>query len=86
MRDILPTLARWHSGVLWADGTAKGSYASFKSVIAEANERRVDCSKMKGGGPFIGQIARGPSSAALARAQALGANGWDDVGYPAPTR
>ena len=46
-------LARWQSGVLWADGTPKASYGGFKQAIAEVNERRVDCSRMKGGGPFI---------------------------------
>jgi hypothetical protein len=50
-----PSLYRWQSGVLWADGTKKGSYEPFRAAIAEANERRVDCSRMKGGGPFIQQ-------------------------------
>jgi hypothetical protein len=41
-------LARWQSGVLWADGTRKGSYEAFKRVIAEVNNRAVDCTRMKG--------------------------------------
>jgi hypothetical protein len=49
-------LTRWQSGVLWLDGSRKGSYDGFKRAIAEVNERRVDCSRMKGGGPFIHQV------------------------------
>jgi hypothetical protein len=52
-------LIRWQSGVLWFDGSRKGSYDGFKGAIAEANEGRVDCSRMKGGGPFIQQVAAG---------------------------
>jgi hypothetical protein len=65
-----PSLYRWQSGVLWTDGTRKGSYEPFKAAIAEANERRVDCSRMKGGGPFIQQPVKGSVSAAPVRAPA----------------
>lgn len=41
-------LSRWQSGVLWADGTRKSSYDDFKRVIAEVNNRSVDCTRMKG--------------------------------------
>jgi hypothetical protein len=51
-----PNLTRWQSGVLWTDGSRKGSYDAFKNAIAEVNEGRVDCSRMKGGGPFINQV------------------------------
>lgn len=42
-------LESWQTGVLWADGTPKGSYASFRSVVHEAANDRVDCSQLKGG-------------------------------------
>lgn len=59
------TLTRWQSGVLWYDGSRKGSYDSFKRGIAEVNERRVDCSRMKGGGPFIQTVTGGSGAAAV---------------------
>jgi hypothetical protein len=43
-----PSLERWQSGLLWADGTRKGSYDAFKRVVAEINNRSVDCSRLKG--------------------------------------
>ena len=83
-------LTRWQSGVLWFDGTRKDSYDSFKNAIAEANERRVDCSLMKGGGPFI-QTVRVVSSGTTAGPAATGRvagsaavywNEWDLVSRP----
>lgn len=41
-------LAGWQSGVLWADGTRKGSYEAMRSVVAEVNNRSVDCTRLKG--------------------------------------
>ncbi|HEU0334935.1 MAG TPA: hypothetical protein VFR43_00180 [Gaiellaceae bacterium] len=43
-----PSLERWQSGLLWADGTRKGSYEAFKRVVAEINNRSVDCTRLKG--------------------------------------
>jgi hypothetical protein len=84
-----PTLTRWQSGVLWFDGTRKGSYDTFKQAIAEVNERRVDCSRMKGGGPFIQTVTR---AAAAASAPAVAGrlvgttagywNEWDLIARP----
>jgi hypothetical protein len=42
------SLAGWQSGLLWADGTRKGSYDAFKSAIAEVNSGNVDCSTVAG--------------------------------------
>lgn len=42
-------LGRWQSGLLWADWTPKPSAASFRSVIDEVRERRVDCAALAGG-------------------------------------
>jgi hypothetical protein len=36
-------LARWQSGVLWADDTPKASYAALARVIAQTRARQVDC-------------------------------------------
>jgi hypothetical protein len=36
-------LARWQSGVLWADDTPKPSYAAFARVIAQTRGGQVDC-------------------------------------------
>lgn len=41
-------LAGWQSGLLWADGSRKGSYDAFKRVVAEVNSRSVDCNRLKG--------------------------------------
>jgi hypothetical protein len=46
-----PDLGSWQSGLLWADGTPKGSYPAFRQVVAEASEGRVDCAVLKGGPP-----------------------------------
>jgi hypothetical protein len=43
-----PSLERWQSGLLWADGTRKGSYEAFKRVVAEIHNRSVDCTRLKG--------------------------------------
>ncbi len=42
-------LRRWQSGILWADWTAKDSYAYFKQSVRELNQRAVDCAALKGG-------------------------------------
>src|SRR5918995_153973 len=40
-------LARWQSGVLWADGSPKASFGPLRQVVAEVHEDRVDCAKVK---------------------------------------
>jgi hypothetical protein len=42
-----PNLAGWQSGVLYSNWSAKPSYQAFKSVIAEVNAHRVNCTKLK---------------------------------------
>ena len=42
-------LARWQSGVFWADGTPKRSYEGLKQVVHEVNSGTVDCGELKGG-------------------------------------
>lgn len=36
-------LARWQSGVLWADGTPKASFAALRAIVDEVKDGRVDC-------------------------------------------
>jgi hypothetical protein len=36
-------LRGWQSGLLWADGTKKPAYASFRGIIREVRRRSVDC-------------------------------------------
>jgi hypothetical protein len=38
----------WQSGVLWADGTPKGSYGAFRDAIAEVSNTTVGCSTFPG--------------------------------------
>jgi hypothetical protein len=75
-------LTRWQSGVLWVDGSRKGSYDGFKRAIAEVNDDRVDCSRMKGGGPFIDQSAGVGASGGDKVQSALGttAGVWNEWG------
>jgi hypothetical protein len=42
-------LKLWQSGLLWADSSAKGSYAFAKAAIAAAHAGTVDCDALKGG-------------------------------------
>jgi hypothetical protein len=36
-------LSGWQSGVLWADGTRKASFAPLASVVADVKARRISC-------------------------------------------
>jgi hypothetical protein len=42
-------LGGWQSGLLWADGTQKGSYPYARAAIAEAAAGGTDCAALKGG-------------------------------------
>jgi hypothetical protein len=75
-----PSLSRWQSGVLWVDGTKKGSYEGFKGAIAEANADEVDCSRMKGGGPFISQSGERPRTNRGADSTRTAVGNWDEWG------
>ena len=60
-------MARWQSGVFWADGSAKGSLEAYRSVISEVNDGRVNCGTVPGAGaPPVTTVVpgRAPSSAA----------------------
>ena len=42
-------LGRWQSGVFWADETPKRSAAPYAEAVASANQRTINCSKLKNG-------------------------------------
>jgi hypothetical protein len=44
-----PDLARWQSGLFWADRTPKRSYTVARNVIADVNARKVHCGSLPGG-------------------------------------
>ena len=66
-----PDLEGWQSGLLWADGTRKDSYDAFRSIVSEVNERRVDCSELKGAPGIPGSAVTAKSAAAPAATRAL---------------
>jgi hypothetical protein len=41
-----PDLARWQSGVLWADGSKKASFGALQRVVDETRARTIDCAKL----------------------------------------
>lgn len=66
-----PSLGGWQSGLLWADGTRKGSYDAFKAAVAQVNAGSVDCSDVSGA-PLVTAplktitVAAGPPAAVKA--------------------
>ena len=42
------SLGGWQSGLLWVDGTRKGSYDAFKAAVAQVNAGTVNCSLVSG--------------------------------------
>jgi hypothetical protein len=42
-----PDLARWQSGVLWADGAKKASFDAFRDAAAEVKAGAVDCAAVQ---------------------------------------
>ena len=62
-----PSLGGWQSGLLWVDGSRKGSYDAFKAAVAEVNAGTVDCSDVSGA-----PLVTAPPLATTATAQATG--------------
>jgi len=52
MLEDEPSLGGWQSGLLWVDGTQKGSYQPFKAAVAAVNSGSVDCGQVAGA-PFV---------------------------------
>jgi hypothetical protein len=63
------SLAGWQSGILWADGTAKPSYAAVKAAIAEVAAGSVDCAAqtVKAGNSTAGKAKQKKSKRAKRR-------------------
>ncbi len=74
MLEDEPSLGGWQSGLLWADGTRKGSYDAFKAAVAQVNAGTVDCSLVAGaplvpvtvgpGAPGAGSSTKKPAASA----------------------
>jgi hypothetical protein len=58
-----PNLARWQSGVLWADGGQKGSYDTLRTVIADVQAHKPDCATI----PAAAGLPLGKANAVLDR-------------------
>jgi len=71
-------LEGWQSGVLWADGTRKGSYSAFAKAVADVNAGNVDCPRYEA---LV--LAAAPQRLAPAGSPATGA-GAAPVAFPAP--
>ena len=83
-----PQMARWQSGVFWADGTPKGSLEAYRSVIAEVNEGRVNCAVVPGAGaPAVTANAavRSPSSGSGAPGQPQAQRSASTLSYNGPS-
>jgi hypothetical protein len=42
-----PNLARWQSGVLWADGSRKPSFDALQQVVAQVRGGRINCARLQ---------------------------------------
>jgi hypothetical protein len=75
-------LGGWQSGVLWADGTTKGSFASLASVIADVNNRVISCAAPTAPSGLGAELSGDPPQVKLswsAGASEIGVSGYDIV-------
>jgi hypothetical protein len=82
-------MARWQSGVFWADGSAKGSLEAYRSVISEVNEGRVNCGTVPGAGapPVTTTVpGRNPSSGAGGSSEPRAQRSVTTMSYSGSTR
>ena len=73
-------LSGWQSGVLWADGTAKGSFGSLASVVAEANNRTISCAAPTAPTGLAAELSGDPPQVTLswsAGASQIGVAGYE---------
>jgi hypothetical protein len=42
-----PSLQRWQSGVLWADGSRKPSFDALQQIIGDVKSGHIDCAKLQ---------------------------------------
>jgi hypothetical protein len=52
-----PDLARWQSGVLWADGARKASYDGLRAITADVRARRLSCDNIASAGIPSGRLS-----------------------------
>jgi len=75
-------LAGWQSGVLWADGTRKGSFASLASVVTDANDHTISCAPPTAPGGLAAEVSGDPPQVTLtwsAGASEIGVSGYEVV-------
>ena len=73
-------LAGWQSGVVWADGTRKGSFAPLASVVADANTDAISCAFPTAPDGLTGQLAGDPPQVSLSwspAASEIGVSGYE---------
>jgi len=75
-------LAGWQSGVVWADGTRKGSFAPLTSAVADANARTISCAPPTEPQSLTAQLTGDPPQVSLtwgAAASEIGVSGYEVV-------
>jgi PASTA domain len=73
-------LAGWQSGVLWADGTRKGSFAPLASVVADANTHTISCAPPTAPDGLTAQLTGDPPQVSLnwgPAASQIGVSGYE---------
>jgi PASTA domain len=73
-------LGGWQSGVLWADGTQKGSFAPLASVVADANSGDISCAPPTAPAGLAAETSGDPPQVTLtwaASASAIGVSGYE---------
>ena len=73
-------LAGWQSGVVWADGTRKGSFGPLASVVAEANTDATSCAAPTPPDGLTGQLTGDPPQVSLSwgsAASEIGVSGYE---------
>jgi hypothetical protein len=73
-------LAGWQSGVLWADGTRKGSFAPLASVVADANTHAISCAAPTAPDGLAVQLTGDPPQVSLnwsPAASEIGVSGYE---------
>jgi PASTA domain len=73
-------LAGWQSGVVWADGSRKGSFAPLESAVEDANAHAISCAAPTAPDGLAGQLAGAPPQVSLSwspAASELGVSGYE---------
>ena len=73
-------LQGWQSGVLWADGTRKGSFAPLESVVGDANDGAISCAPPTAPTGLAAELGGDPPKVTLswgAAASQIGVSGYE---------